>query len=140
MNRSLLLDNPLLLGFEHARALMERAARAGADAYPPYNVEDLGEDRIRLTLAVAGFRSGDLSIVVGENELTIAGRRENDSQSESRDFIHRGVAARSFSRVFILADGLQVGGARLEDGLLHIEAERRAPPIETRSIPIQSAG
>ena len=136
----MLLDNPLLLGFEHARALIERAAQAGAEAYPPYNVEDLGEGRIRLTLAVTGFRSADLDVVIGENQLTISGRREGDHSSEARDFIHRGIAARSFSRVFFLADGFHVGSARLEDGLLHIEAERRAPPTETRSIPIQAAG
>ena len=140
MNRSLLLDNPLLLGFEHARGLMERAAQAGAEAYPPYNVEDLGEGRIRLTLAVAGFRSADLAVVASENQLSITGRRDADDRKETRDFIHRGIAARNFSRVFTLADGLHVGEARLEDGLLHIEAERRAPHIETRSIPIQIAG
>lgn len=139
MTRSPLLEHPLLLGFEHTRALMERASRAAAEGYPPYNIEDLGEDRIRITLAVAGFTAADLSVSTGDNQLSITGRREADA-GEERAFIHRGIAARSFSRVFVLADGMEVTSAKLEDGLLHIEAERPPASPKTRQIPIRTAG
>jgi HSP20 family molecular chaperone IbpA len=139
MNRSPFFDSPLLLGFEHTRSLMERAARGAADTYPPYNIEDCGESRIRITLAVAGFTADQLSVSVGENQLTVAGRREPEADAE-RAFIHRGIAARGFSRAFVLADGLEVRSARLEDGLLHIEAERPQPRSQIRQVPIETAG
>jgi HSP20 family molecular chaperone IbpA len=140
MDRTTYFDNPLLLGFEHTRALLERAARAGAEGYPPYNIEDCGEGRIRITLAVAGFNIDQLSIQVGENQLTISGRRDPEEGGAERDFIHRGIAARGFTRGFVLADGLEVTGASLEDGLLHIDAER--PPLkrQARQVPIHRAG
>jgi HSP20 family molecular chaperone IbpA len=133
------MENPLLLGFERTRVLMERASRAAVEGYPPYNIEDLGEDRIRITLAVAGFASADLSVSTGDNQLAITGRRESETGAE-RDFIHRGIAARNFSRVFVLADGMEVVSATLEDGLLHIEAERPPANSKTRQIPIRTTG
>jgi HSP20 family molecular chaperone IbpA len=138
MNRPLFLDSPLLLGFEHTRALMERAARGAVEGYPPYNIEDFGEGRIRITLAVAGFTADQLSVSVGENQLTVVGRREAEPSEAERAFIHRGIAARGFTRGFVLADGLEVTGARLEDGLLHIEAERPQPSSKVREIPIRT--
>ncbi len=138
MERSVLFDHPLLLGFEHARALAEQAARATQDTYPPYNVEDLGEGRIRITLAVAGFSADQLQIQVGDNQLTIVGRREAEGAEAGRDFLHRGIAARGFTRGFVLADGLEVTGARLADGLLNIDAER-PPRRPARPIPIQTS-
>ncbi len=139
MNRSPLLDSPLLLGFEHTRALMERAARGAAEGYPPYNIEDRGEGRIRITLAVAGFTASQLSVSVGENQLTVAGRRDAEVEDAERAFIHRGIAARGFTRAFVLADGLEVTGAWLEDGLLHIDAQRPQPTSKVREIPIRTA-
>jgi HSP20 family molecular chaperone IbpA len=138
MNRSAFLDSPLLLGFEHTRALMERAARSAAEGYPPYNIEDCGEGRIRITLAVAGFTADQLSVSVGENQLTVVGRRDGEASEAERAFIHRGIAARGFTRAFVLADGLEVKFARLEDGLLHIEAERPQPISRVREVPIQT--
>jgi HSP20 family molecular chaperone IbpA len=133
-------DSPLLLGFEHTRALLERASRGAPEAYPPYNIEDCGEGRIRITLAVAGFTRDQLQVQVGDNQLTIAGRREPEEGAVERDFIHRGIAARGFSRVFVLADGMDVTAARLEDGLLHIDAERPPPKRPTRQVPIERVG
>jgi HSP20 family molecular chaperone IbpA len=133
-------DSPLLLGFEHTRALLERASRGAPEAYPPYNIEDCGAGRIRITVAVAGFTLDQLQVQVGDNQLTIAGRRESEPGALERDFIHRGIAARGFTRVFVLADGMEVTGARLGDGLLHIEAER--PPLRrpARQVPIERVG
>lgn len=140
MDRITFFDNPLLLGFEHTRALLERAGRTASEGYPPYNIEDCGEGRIRITLAVAGFTADQLTIQVGENQLTISGRRDAEEGGAERDFIHRGIAARGFTRGFVLADGMEVTGASLADGLLHIEAER--PPLkrQARQVPIQRVG
>jgi HSP20 family molecular chaperone IbpA len=140
MDRITFFDNPLLLGFEHTRALLERAGRAPSEGYPPYNIEDCGEGRIRITLAVAGFTADQLSIQVGENQLTITGRRDAEEGGAERDFIHRGIAARGFTRGFILADGMEVTGASLADGLLHIEAERPLLKRQARQVPIHRVG
>jgi HSP20 family molecular chaperone IbpA len=132
----------LLLGFEHTRALIERASRTAAESYPPYNVEDLGDDGVRIVIAVAGFVAGQLDIALEANQLTVTGRREAD---EDRAFLHRGIAARGFVRVFVLADGMEVGKAWLDHGLLHVEASRpkvrdgvRRVPIETAAQPVSS--
>jgi len=133
-------DSPLLLGFEHTRALLERASRGAPEGYPPYNIEDCGEGRIRITLAVAGFRLDQLEVQVGENQLTIVGRREPQEGGAGREVIHRGIAARGFTRVFVLADGVEVTTARLGDGLLHIDAERPPPRRSARQVPIERVG
>ncbi len=100
MNRAILFDSPFLLGFEHTRALIERAAKAASESYPPYNVEDAGEGRVRITLAVAGFPPEQLHVVVEDNQLTVAGRRDGEAQgADDRAFLHRGIAARG-----VLAD------------------------------------
>ncbi|MDB5479534.1 MAG: heat-shock protein Hsp20 [Caulobacteraceae bacterium] len=139
MNRSPPFDSPLLLGFEHTRSLVERAARINGEAYPPYNVEACGEGRIRITLAVAGFTADQLSVSVEDNQLTIVGAREAETESApERAYLHRGIAARGFVRGFVLADGVEVSGAVLEDGLLTIEAVR--PPLarSVRTVPIRT--
>src|SRR6202046_4412413 len=119
MNRSVLFDSPFLLGFEHTRTLIERAAKAAAESYPPYNVEDAGEGRVRITLAVAGFAPDQLAVTVEDNQLTVAGRKDGESRSgDDRAFLHRGIAARGFTRSFVLADGMEVEQALLEHGLL----------------------
>jgi HSP20 family molecular chaperone IbpA len=138
MTTRLLFDSPFLLGFDHTRALIDRVAKAASETYPPYNVEQRGESAVRITLAVAGFAPEELSIVVEARQLVIAGRREAAGKPAS-DYLHRGIAARNFIRSFVLADGLEVEGARLEHGLLHVELSR--PPEDTRSrrIPITVA-
>ena len=143
MNRTILFDSPFLLGFEHTRNLVERAAKAAAESYPPYNVEDLGEDRLRITLAVAGFGPQHLAVTVEDNQLVIQGRREGEAKDGGKAepaYLHRGIAARAFLRSFVLADGMEVTGALLEHGLLHIEVSRVPPAKLVRRIPIQAAG
>ncbi len=144
MNRTILFDSPFLLGFEHTRNLVERAAKAG-ETYPPYNVEDRGDGQIRITLAVAGFSPDQLSVTVEDNQLVIAGRRDGEGKEAAdaagdRAYLHRGIAARGFLRSFVLADGMEVTGALLEHGLLHIDVSRIPPAKLVKRIPIQSAG
>ncbi len=141
MNRTILFDSPFLLGFEHTRSLVERAAKAAAESYPPYNVEDLGEDRLRITLAVAGFGPEHLSVTVEDHQLVIAGRREGEANGDAeRAFLHRGIASRAFLRTFILADGMEVARALLEHGLLHIDVSRLPPARLVKRIAITAAG
>jgi HSP20 family molecular chaperone IbpA len=138
MNRTLLFDSPFLLGFDHTRALIERAAKAAGEGYPPYNVEELGEGRVRITLAVAGFSATQLEVTLEDNQLNIAGKR--DGAEGERAYLHRGIAARGFMRSFILADGMEVEGASLEHGLLHIDLFRPEPERTVKHIPIRTAG
>jgi HSP20 family molecular chaperone IbpA len=141
MNRTILIDSPFLLGFEHTRSLIERAAKAAAEGYPPYNVEDAGEGRMRITLAVAGFTPDQLAITLEERQLTVTGKREPEgSEAPDRAFLHRGIAARGFVRSFVLADGMEVRGAELEHGLLHIDVFRPAPEKLVKRIPIKTVG
>jgi HSP20 family molecular chaperone IbpA len=141
MNRAILFDSPFLLGFEHTRTLIERAAKAASESYPPYNVEDAGEGRVRITLAVAGFPPEQLHVVVEDNQLTVAGRRDGEAQgADDRAFLHRGIAARGFLRTFVLADGMEVAEAVLEHGLLHIDLVQPEPARRTKRIPIRMAG
>jgi len=141
MNRSLIFDSPFLLGFEHTRSLIERAAKAAAESYPPYNVEDRGDGALRITLAVAGFSPDQLSVSVEDRQLVVAGRRDGQGAGKSDEaFLHRGIAARGFLRSFVLADGMVVDGATLEHGLLHIDLARPEPEKRVLSIPIRTAG
>jgi len=141
MNRSLIFDSPFLLGFEHTRSLIERAAKAAAESYPPYNVEDRGEGALRITLAVAGFAPEQLQITVEDRQLVIAGKRDGGGTGKSEEaYLHRGIAARGFIRSFVLADGMVVDGAVLEHGLLHIDLVRPEPEKRVQSIPIRTAG
>ena len=133
--RTILFDSPFLLGFDHTRALIDRAARAAADSYPPYNVEQLGEHSVRITLAVAGFGPDDLAVTLEGRQLTIAGKREDAGKGEQA-FLHRGIAGRGFVRSFVLADGLEVDQARLEHGLLHVDLIRPEAERAVRRIPI----
>jgi len=135
--RTILFDSPFLLGFDHTRALIDRAAKAAAESYPPYNVEQLGEADVRITLAVAGFTPDDLNITLEGRQLTVAGKREDAGKSGGEQaFLHRGIAARGFVRAFVLADGLEVVGARLEHGLLHVDLTRPQAERAVRRIPI----
>jgi len=133
--RTILFDSPFLLGFDHTRAQIDRAARAAADSYPPYNVEQRGERAVRISLAVAGFGPEDLAITLEGRQLTIAGKREA-SEAADQAFLHRGIAGRGFVRSFVLADGLEVDEARLEHGLLHVELSRPDDVPAVKRIPI----
>lgn len=140
MNRAILFDSPFLLGFEHTRNLIERAAKTAAETYPPYNVEELDDGRMRITLAVAGFSSNQLLVSVEASQLTVAGKRDEAGGTEDKAFLHRGIAARAFSRTFVLAEGMEVDDALLEHGLLHVDVVRPEPAIAVRQIPIRTAG
>lgn len=147
MNRSLLFDSPFLLGFEHTRHLVERAAKAAAESYPPYNVEETGEGRVRITLAVAGFAPDQLQVTVeDDNHLIIAGRKDAEVRpsdrepAEERAFLHRGIAARGFLRTFVLADRMEVEQALLQHGLLHIDLVQPEPEKRVKRIAIKTAG
>ena len=138
--RTIVFDSPFLLGFEHTRALIERATKAAAETYPPYNVEQLADDRLRISLAVAGFAPDQLHVTVENNQLVVAGRREDGERGEGSGYLHRGIAARGFMRTFILADGMEVDSATLEHGLLHVDVIRPEPEKHIKQIPIRTAG
>lgn len=138
MTRAPMFSSPYLLGFDSLERLVDRAAKAANDGYPPYNIERLeradGEaERFRISLAVAGFSRDELDLTVEENQLVIRGRQKEDG---GRDFLHRGIAARQFARTFVLADGMDVRSARLENGLLVINLERPEPQRLVRRIEI----
>jgi HSP20 family molecular chaperone IbpA len=137
--RTILFDSPFLLGFEHTRALVEQAQKAASEGYPPYNVQALAQGGVRITLAVAGFSSDQLSVLVEDRQLVISGRRDPEEEA-SRAFLHRGIAARAFSRTFVLADGMEVTGAVLEHGLLHVDVARPEPERTRTSVPIRTIG
>ena len=139
MNRSILFDSPFLLGFEHTRNLIERAAKAAAESYPPYNVEDRGDGGLRITLAVAGFSPDQLEVTVEDRQLVVTGRRDGGGAKPEDAFLHRGIAARGFIRCFVLADGMEVEGALLEHGLLHIDLARPEPEKRMVKVPIRTS-
>jgi HSP20 family molecular chaperone IbpA len=123
----------LFLGFDHLEQMLDRVAK-NSDGYPPYNIEQTAENRLRISLAVAGFSMDDLQITQEDNQLVIRGRQRDDS--EGRIFLHRGIAARQFQRAFVLAEGIEVEGAWLDNGLLHVDLQRPQPEVRVRSIPI----
>ncbi len=135
MTRVSLFSSPLLLGFDHMERMIERAAKSGAEGYPPYNIEQTGEDGLRITLAVAGFAMSDLAITLEDNQLVVRGRQVDD---KDRVYLHRGIAARQFQRAFVLAEGIQVTGAQLANGLLHIDLVRPKPQPQLRQIQIKA--
>ena len=135
MTKLALGTHPFLLGFEQLERLVERTAKSGNEGYPPYNIEQTSANSYRITLAVAGFSEDDLSITVEDNALVIRGRQSDDS--EGRIFLHRGIAARQFQRSFVLADGVDVGEAIMEDGLLHVDLTRAEPERIVQTIQIR---
>ena len=143
MNRMTAFDSPFLLGFEPLERLLERTAKTAGDGYPPYNIEHLSgpgaqpQDGIRITLAVAGFTRDDLSVTVEDRQLLIRGRRQ---QPDDKTFLHRGIAARHFLRGFVLADGIEVAAAALENGLLKIDLTRKQVQPRTRVVDIKTGG
>jgi len=137
MTKLTLGSHPFLLGFEQLERLVERTAKSGNEGYPPFNIEQTSERGYRITLAVAGFREEDLSITVEDRQLVIRGRQRDDG--EDRVFLHRGIAARQFQRAFVLADGVDVAGAEMENGLLHVDLERALPDAVVQRIEIKRA-
>lgn len=138
MSRLSLFNSPLLLGFDHFERTLDRIAKMPAEGYPPYNIEQIGDDRLRITLAVAGFAEEDLSISVEKNQLVVRGK-QNDDADAGRIFLHRGIATRQFQRSFVLADGIEVEGAVLDGGLLSIDLLRPREDERVRSVEIRRA-
>lgn len=140
MVRVTALSSPFLLGFDQIERALDKAAKSGSDGYPPYNIErlaatDEAPERLRITLAVAGFAREDVEVTQEESQLWIRGRQQDD---KNRDFIHRGIAARQFQRSFLLAEGMQVLGAELANGLLSIDVARPQPEKIVKKISISS--
>jgi HSP20 family molecular chaperone IbpA len=133
MTKMTLGTHPYLLGFDQLERLAERAAK-GAEGYPPYNIEHRAPDGFRITLAVAGFAEDDLSLTIEDRQLVIRGRQAEGA--EDRVFLHRGIAARAFQRSFVLAEGIEVENAALENGLLHVDLRRVVPQSIVKTIPI----
>ncbi|WP_397542688.1 Hsp20 family protein [Roseovarius salis] len=134
MTKLSLGSHPYMLGFEQLERMLERSAKSGNEGYPPFNIEQTSDASYRITLAVAGFREADLSITVEDRQLVIRGRQKDDTGD--RVFLHRGIAARQFQRSFVLADGVEVGEAVLENGLLHIDLNRAQPETVVQTIKI----
>ncbi|MCQ8240296.1 Hsp20 family protein [Rhizosaccharibacter radicis] len=129
-----LFTSPMFLGFDHLEQMLERASKTSSEGYPPYNIEQISPTGLRITLAVAGFAMEDLQITQEDNQLVIRGRQTDDS--EGRVFLHRGIAARQFQRAFVLAEGIEIGGAWLDSGLLHIDLVRPQPEVRVKRIEI----
>ena len=134
MSRVSMFNSPLLLGFDQLEHTLDRLAKS-AEGYPPYNIERIGENGLRIVLAVAGFISDDLVIELVENQLSVRGKQTDDTD---RVFLHRGIAARQFQRAFMLADGIEVTGARLDNGLLSIDLVRPVAEPRIRTIRIDA--
>jgi HSP20 family molecular chaperone IbpA len=135
MPRVSLFSSPLLLGFDQFERALDRVNKTTVDGYPPYNVEQIGDDALRITLAVAGFAMDELTVQVEDNQLVIRGKQID---VPGKVYLHRGIAARQFQRSFVLADGLEVTGAALDSGLLNIDLRRRVADGQVRSVEIRT--
>ena len=127
MARLSLFNSPLLLGFDHFERAFDRVSKVSSDGYPPYNIEQVDDNSLRITLAVAGFAMSELRLTLEDNQLVVRGKQNDD---DTRIYLHRGIAARQFQRSFVLAEGIEVRGAWLDNGLMHIDLMR--PPVESR--------
>ena len=126
-----------MLGFDHIERVLDRVAKTAGEGYPPFNIEQTGEHRLRITLAVAGFADDDLSVAVEDNQLVVRGKQQEENTS--RVYLHRGIAARQFTRSFVLAEGIEVRGAEIVNGLLHVDLERPVPQPKVTHVEIKSA-
>lgn len=131
-----LFDSPFLLGFDQFEQALDRVQRSAGEGYPPYNIEQLSETRLRITIAVAGFEMDDLSVQLENNQLVIRGKRAQ-ADDENRVFLHRGIATRQFQRAFILSEDIEVEGAALDNGLLHVDLSRILPETTVQTIRIR---
>ena len=142
MPRMSVFDSPLLLGFDHFERMLDRASKVSAEGYPPYNIEQIGKNGLKITVAVAGFSMDDLTVSIEDNQLVIRGSlsdsRDNILDKEETVFLHKGIASRQFQRTFVLAEGIEVKSAVLDNGLLLIELERLQPKPEIRNIRIEN--
>ncbi len=138
MSSTRVFASPFFVGFDQLEQMIERASKSSSDGYPPYNIEQVNGTTLRITLAVAGFTMDDLQITQEDNQLVIRGRQTDDSQG--RVFLHRGIAARQFQRAFVMAEGIEVKGAWMDNGLLHIELARPLPETRVKTIPITRSG
>ncbi len=136
MSHVSLFSSPLLLGFDRVERMLDRVAKSANDGYPPYNIEQIGEHSLRISLAVAGFTLDQLTVSLEDNQLTVRGKQVEEP---GRVYLHRGIAARQFQRSFVIAEGIQVSAARLDNGLLHIELQRPKPASVTRNIEITNS-
>ncbi|MFZ1815212.1 MAG: Hsp20 family protein [Rhizobiaceae bacterium] len=142
MTRLAGFSSPLLLGFDELERMLDRVSKSTGDGYPPYNIERIrpsqdGPEMLRITLAVAGFRQEELEITLERNQLSVRGKQEEEP---GREFLHRGIAARQFQRSFVLAEGIEISGAELENGLLSINLARHTPEKIVRKINISAKG
>lgn len=133
MTRLSLFNSPLLLGFEQFERTLDRVSRGSTEGYPPYNIEQIGENGLRIVLAVAGFGEQDLQVQLEDNQLVVRGKQ---AEERERIYLHRGIASRQFQRSFVLADGIEVVGASLDNGLLTIELQRPVPEVRVKTIAI----
>lgn len=136
MSRLSLFNSPFLLGFDDLERALDRVSKSSSDGYPPYNIERVGENDIRISLAVAGFAKDQLSVSIEDTQLVIRGRQIDDAD---REFLHRGIATRQFQRSFVLAEGIEITGAELDNGLLHVNVKRPVVETQTRTIEIRTA-
>jgi len=137
MSQISVFSSPLLLGFDRVERLLDRVAKSAGDGYPPYNIEQLSEAALRITLAVAGFTRDQLAVTLEDNQLTVKGKQ---AEEPGRVYLHRGIAARQFQRSFVLAEDIEITAARLDNGLLHIDLQRPQPASFIRTIEITSGG
>lgn len=136
MSRLSLFNSPFLLGFDDLERALDRVSKSSSDGYPPYNIERIGENDIRISLAVAGFSKDQLSVSIEGTQLVIRGRQIDEPD---REFLHRGIATRQFQRSFVLAEGIEITGAELDNGLLHVNVKRPVVETQTRTIEIRTA-
>lgn len=136
MSRLSLFNSPLFLGFDHFERAVDRISKSAADGYPPYNVEQVSENRLRIVLAVAGFAADDLQVQLEDNQLVVRGRQAEKAEPV---YLHRGIATRQFQRSFVLAEGIEVTGANLDNGLLSIDLERPLVDPQVRTISIATS-
>lgn len=127
-------NSPLTLGFDHLERLLDQASKSSGDGYPPYNIEQVGDDGLRITLAVAGFGIDDLSVSLESNQLVVRGKKRKEDRA--RVFLHRGIAMRQFQRSFVIAEGIEIVGASLDSGLLNIDLRRELSETLVRTIKI----
>ena len=135
MSRLSGFNSPLLLGFDHFERILNQASKTSVEGYPPYNIEQCSENELRITIAVAGFEMADLNVTTEDNQLVVRGRRSEDEHE--RIYLHRGIATRQFQRSFVLAEGIEIKGASMSNGLLHVELIRHIPEPEIRNIKIE---
>ncbi|MDI1228503.1 MAG: Hsp20 family protein [bacterium] len=133
-----LFDSPFLLGFDQFERALDRAQRAATEGYPPYNIEQVSDTLLRITIAVAGFEMDDLSVQLENNQLVIRGRKNTEENEDARVFLHRGIATRQFQRSFILSEDIEVTGASLDNGLLNIDLRRILPETTVQTIAIKA--